>query len=64
MIRWTGLAPWEFEIAFFTAGMFFAGFPKFVEIMKATDPASALPHFDGPVLFMNGTKDHRDSEKR
>jgi len=49
---------------FSRAGMFFAGFPACVEVMKATDPASALPSFDGPVLFMNGTKDHRDSENR
>jgi hypothetical protein len=49
---------------FMRAGMFFGDALGHVAILKQTDPATALAAFEGPVLFLNGTLDHRDSEKR
>jgi pimeloyl-ACP methyl ester carboxylesterase len=43
-------------------GMFFHQALAHVEILKATNPRKSLPNFPGRLLFVNGSKDHRDSE--
>jgi pimeloyl-ACP methyl ester carboxylesterase len=43
-------------------GMFFHQALAHVEILKATNPRKSLPAFSGKLLFVNGSKDHRDSE--
>ena len=43
-------------------GMFFHQSQAQVDALRASDPLSSLPNFKGPVLFVNGSKDHRDSE--
>lgn len=45
-------------------GMFFHQGKAQVAILRSTDPAYQLPKFPGPVLFLNGSLDHRDSEHR
>lgn len=44
-------------------GFFFHQGPQQIEILSSSDPARALKQFEGEVLFINGSKDHRDSEK-
>ncbi|CAJ1423311.1 unnamed protein product [Effrenium voratum] len=46
----------------FRPGMFFGQAMAQVQILKASDPSAALGKFPGPILFVNGSKDHRDSE--
>ena len=43
-------------------GFFFQQARAQLDVMRASDPRAALPRFAGPVLFVNGSKDHRDSE--
>jgi fermentation-respiration switch protein FrsA (DUF1100 family) len=45
-------------------GMFFKHARSHIEILRASDPKKALPAFKGPVLFLNGSRDHRDSEHK
>jgi pimeloyl-ACP methyl ester carboxylesterase len=45
-------------------GMFFHQGAALIAALRATAPAAALPRFPGPVLFVNGSRDHRDSEQR
>lgn len=44
-------------------GMFFHQADAQIAVLKASHPAATLPHFQGPVLFINGSLDHRDSEQ-
>ncbi|KAJ1562426.1 hypothetical protein HK096_010010 [Nowakowskiella sp. JEL0078] len=44
-------------------GCFFGQGSKQVEILSGTDSKAALEKYDGPVLFINGSKDHHDSDK-
>ena len=43
-------------------GFFFQQARAQLDVMRASDPRASLPRFPGPVLFVNGSKDHRDSE--
>lgn len=43
--------------------MFFHQGRQHVEILRTSNPRAALPRFSGPILFVNGSKDHRDSEQ-
>jgi pimeloyl-ACP methyl ester carboxylesterase len=43
-------------------GFFFGQGGAQVAIMRESDPRSSLPRFEGRTLFVNGSKDHRDSE--
>ena len=45
-------------------GMYFHQGSAIIAVLRATDPSAALPRFPGSVLFVNGTRDHRDSEQR
>ncbi|KAJ2986939.1 hypothetical protein HDV02_006434 [Globomyces sp. JEL0801] len=44
-------------------GYFFNQVGKHIEILKHSNPRASLPKYEGPILFINGSKDHRDSEK-
>lgn len=46
------------------SGMYFKQGKEQVEILSNSDPLASLPRFDGRVLFINGTLDHRDSEQK
>lgn len=48
----------------FGAGMFFDQGEEQVVAMHAVAPADHLPNIKLPILFMNGSKDHRDSEQK
>lgn len=48
----------------FGAGMFFEQVEAHVECLKTVEPAKYIPKFPFPVLFMNGSEDHRDSEDK
>lgn len=43
-------------------GFFFQQSHRQIEILRASDPLTSLPNFAGPILFINGSMDHRDSE--
>jgi pimeloyl-ACP methyl ester carboxylesterase len=45
-------------------GFFFGQNDAQIAILRASDPVAGLGNFKGPVLFVNGSKDHRDSEKK
>jgi pimeloyl-ACP methyl ester carboxylesterase len=45
------------------AGMFFHQGLAHVDVLLASDPRQSLPKFKQPMLFVNGTLDHRDSEQ-
>ncbi|KXS19970.1 alpha/beta-hydrolase [Gonapodya prolifera JEL478] len=45
-------------------GFYFEQNMQQIEILRASDPAAALAKYPAPVLFCNGSKDHRDSEKK
>ncbi len=45
-----------------TAGMFFHQGSAQIAILKSSNPRLTLPLYKNPVLFINGSKDHRDSE--
>lgn len=46
------------------AGYYFQQGDQQVEMLKNSAPESGLKKFEGPVLFINGSEDHRDSEQR
>lgn len=62
-VRQNGHIPEEVvqEIAL-RPGMFFRQGTEQVAILRSTNPPAALARYMGPVLFINGSKDHRDSE--
>jgi pimeloyl-ACP methyl ester carboxylesterase len=43
--------------------MFFGQSTQHIEILKQSNPRVSLPRFQGPVLFINGSKDHHDSDE-
>lgn len=45
-------------------GMFFGQGAAQIAILQATDPVKALPAFQGPILFINGSKDHHDGQDK
>ena len=47
----------------FRSGSFFRFAREQVKILTESDPRTSLPLFKGRVLFINGSKDHRDSER-
>lgn len=53
---------WLIESAF-GAGWFFDRAEDQVKVLKGVAPAHHIPELDFPILFMNGSKDHRDSER-
>jgi len=50
--------------AVFGAGMFFEQVEAHVECLKAVAPADHILKFQCPILFINGSEDHRDSEDK
>jgi hypothetical protein len=48
----------------FGAGMFFDQAGEQVECLRAVAPAEYIPSVSFPLIFMNGDKDYRDSEKK
>ena len=48
----------------FGAGIWFDQGGAHVECLRAVNPVEYLPHLSFPILFMNGSEDHRDSENR
>jgi pimeloyl-ACP methyl ester carboxylesterase len=44
------------------AGVYFDQSEAQITILKQSNPRDSLPKFPGKLLFVNGTKDHRDSE--
>jgi pimeloyl-ACP methyl ester carboxylesterase len=44
-------------------GMFFHQALSQTDILSSTNSAAALSRFHGPILFINGSRDHRDSEQ-
>jgi pimeloyl-ACP methyl ester carboxylesterase len=48
----------------FGAGNFFEQGAGQVECLRGVAPADHLPNLPFPILFLNGSEDHRDSEKR
>ena len=48
----------------FGAGMFFDRAELQVECLRTVAPAEYIPKLDLPILFMNGSKDYRDSETK
>lgn len=46
----------------FGAGWFFDQAENQVKLLRSIAPAHHIPELDFPILFMNGSKDHRDSE--
>lgn len=50
-----------FETSVRTGSFFHSGKDQ-IKILKESDPRKSLPLFDGKVLFINGSRDYRDSE--
>ena len=50
--------------AVFGAGMFFDQAEAHVQCLKDVAPAEYIPKLEIPILFMNGSEDYRDSEKK
>lgn len=44
------------------SGYYFQQGAQQIQILKTTNPVPCLQKFEGKVLFINGSKDHRDSE--
>lgn len=57
-------ADWKLVESSFGAGMFFDQAVHQIECMHAVKPADHIPSYDFPVLFFNGSEDHRDSEDK
>lgn len=45
------------------AGSFFQQSHEQIKILSESNPRASLPLYQGRVLFINGSKDHRDSEE-
>jgi pimeloyl-ACP methyl ester carboxylesterase len=45
-------------------GFFFGQNDAQIAILRASNPVAGLGNYKGPMLFVNGSKDHRDSEKK
>jgi pimeloyl-ACP methyl ester carboxylesterase len=43
-------------------GMFFGQASAQIKILRESNPRDSLPKYSGKILFINGSKDHRDSE--
>jgi pimeloyl-ACP methyl ester carboxylesterase len=48
----------------FKGGQFFDRGAEVVDALHGVEPAKELPRIDCPLLFINGSADHRDSEQR
>jgi pimeloyl-ACP methyl ester carboxylesterase len=48
----------------FGAGMFFDQAVAQVECLRLSNPAQYIPQIKVPILYMNGSKDYRDSEDK
>ena len=48
----------------FGAGFYFDQGVAQTECLQSVAPASHIPHLKFPILFMNGSEDHRDSEEK
>lgn len=57
-------ADWKLVESMFGAGFFFDAAEDQVKVLHSVQPANHIPNFDFPVLFFNGSEDHRDSEDR
>ena len=49
---------------FLRPGIFFGQGRGQVAVLQGSRPHDSLPHFPGSILFINGSRDHRDSEHR
>ena len=48
----------------YAAGMFFQQGPSQVDCLHQVAPADIIPRLDFPIIFFNGSEDHRDSENK
>jgi pimeloyl-ACP methyl ester carboxylesterase len=57
-------AQWKLVESTFGAGMWFQQGQAQVECLKTVAPAEYIPLYKFPIMFVNGSDDHRDSEDR
>jgi pimeloyl-ACP methyl ester carboxylesterase len=57
-------ANWKLVESTFGAGMFFDQALQQIQCMHTVKPADHIPSYDFPILFFNGSEDHRDSEDK
>ena len=62
----TNKSPADYKLveSTFGAGMFFDSSKEQIECLHSVSPAIHIPNFKFPILYMNGSEDHRDSENR
>lgn len=53
---------WKLVESTFGAGMFFDSAEQQVQCLHAVAPANHIPTLPFPILYINGSEDHRDSE--
>jgi len=57
-------ADWKLVESMFGAGFFFDASDDQIGILHSIEPADHIPNLDFPILFFNGSLDHRDSEDK
>lgn len=57
-------ADWKLIESTFGAGQFFDSGAEQVECIHTVNPADHIPNLKFPILFFNGSEDHRDSEEK
>jgi hypothetical protein len=57
-------ADWKLIESTFGAGMFFADSEAQIQCLHSISPANHIPSYSFPVIFLNGSEDHRDSEEK
>jgi pimeloyl-ACP methyl ester carboxylesterase len=57
-------ADWKLVESTFGAGMYFDQALQQIECMHTVKPADHIPFYEFPILFFNGSEDHRDSEDK
>lgn len=57
-------ADWKLVESTFGAGMYFDQALQQIDCMHTVKPAEHIPSYDFPILFFNGSDDHRDSEDK
>jgi hypothetical protein len=61
-VRARAFAADSIESTVLRSGSFFRRADEQVAVLRSTAPLRTLPHFRRPVLFVNGSRDHRDIE--
>eukprot|EP01107_Rhizomastix_libera_P011132 TRINITY_DN2850_c0_g2_i1.p1 TRINITY_DN2850_c0_g2~~TRINITY_DN2850_c0_g2_i1.p1 ORF type:complete len:341 (+),score=76.25 TRINITY_DN2850_c0_g2_i1:2-1024(+) len=59
-----GISQEMIEVTMLRSGYFFECSKEMVEILKTINPCSTLPNYNNPILFLNGSKDHHDSDEK